>query len=186
MNQLATTNAISTLRGKINSERLAEVLAFPYHRRMRYLRMLRYLLPRPGNPLPARRPAGVMMACACLALALLAGCTDHTQDYATGPGAPAGPPAGPPSHAVTFNVVGSPAAGFQFSEFGLSANSTVTFSTYTVQVTVPTQIECVQFGAGAAVSEWDGVDWFSGNKATLLPSDHARTVTVVIAPSAGG
>jgi len=38
-----------SLRGIVPAHRLAEILAFSYDHRMRYLRILRYLLPRTAN-----------------------------------------------------------------------------------------------------------------------------------------
>lgn len=43
-----------SLRNVVPYERLCDILAFPYARRMRYLRMLRYLLPM-SNPPPTMK-----------------------------------------------------------------------------------------------------------------------------------
>ncbi len=122
------------------------------------------------------------IAITILALAMCA-CTDHTKDYATGstlPGSTTTPP-GVVSHAVTFTVQGLPGLAVTFSD----VSSTITIDTYTRQVTAPINIVATP-PAGTAVSEWIGADWSSGPNATVLPGNTARTVTIVIAPSAGG
>jgi len=122
------------------------------------------------------------IAITILALAMCA-CTDHTQDYSTGTLASGGstPPPPPASHNVTFIVQGAVHCDMQFSD----VNGTITIDTYTRQVTTPINIVATP-PAGTAVADWQGVDWSSGSNATVLPSNAARTVTIVIAPSAGG
>lgn len=120
-----------------------------------------------------------------LCLLALAACTDHTKDHLQPDGSTA-PPIGPIDHSVTFKVRGVALAGFQFAPLGQVADTTVTLDVYTIQVAVPTQIKCVQPGVGCAVADWEGADWSSGGEATMLPSDRARTVTVVIAPTGAG
>ncbi len=90
-------------------------------------------------------------------------------------------PPGVVSHAVTFTVQGLPGLAVTFSD----VSSTITIDTYTRQVTAPINIVATP-PAGTAVSEWIGADWSSGPNATVLPGNIARTVTIVIAPSAGG
>ncbi len=47
--ELAHHRLPRTLRGVVPENRLAEILSFTYEHRMRYLRILRYLLPRTDN-----------------------------------------------------------------------------------------------------------------------------------------